>query len=328
LGLRNEEYGFIREPCREYLMKRLRKRIAWGLLAAVCLILFESGCLSGTTKDRSISGSAPEVTRTVTDDLGNQIRIPQKIERAVSLAPNLTEDVFAVGAGERLVGVTTYCDFPEEATKIQKVGDTLNPNIETIVALKPQIVLVSTASQLEAFSTTLADNGIAVYITNPKSLDDIFKDLTQLGDIFGTQNTAAKVVSDLTDRVASVTQTTVGTKPVRVFVQISKEPLFTIGKRSFLTEIVRRAGGGSVTENVETAYPNLSKETALALEPDVIILSDSPDNQEPNDAFKNSPAVKNGRIFRVNADLLSRPGPRLVNALEQIAADLKAVPTK
>jgi len=88
------------------------------------------------------------------------------------------------------------------------------------------------------------------------------------------------------------------------------------------------AGGGSVTENVETAYPNLSKETALALEPDVIILSDSPDNQEPNDAFKNSPAVKNGRIFRVNADLLSRPGPRLVNALEQIAADLKAVPTK
>jgi ABC-type Fe3+-hydroxamate transport system substrate-binding protein len=309
-------------------MKRLRKRIAWGLLAAVCLILFESGCRSGTTKDGSISGSAPEVTRTVTDDLGNQIRIPQKIERAVSLAPNLTEDVFAVGAGERLVGVTTYCDFPEEATKIQKVGDTLNPNIETIVALKPQIVLVSTASQLEAFSTTLADNGIAVYITNPKSLDDIFKDLTQLGDIFGTQNTAAKVVSDLTDRVASVTQTTVGTKPVRVFVQISKEPLFTIGKRSFLTEIVRRAGGGSVTENVETAYPNLSKETALALEPDVIILSDSPDNQEPNDAFKNSPAVKNGRIFRVNADLLSRPGPRLVNALEQIAADLKAVPTK
>ena len=292
------------------------------------LALIVAGCRSEEKKAASASESVPESMRTVTDDLGREVKIPQKIDRAVSLAPNLTEDVFAVGAGDRLVGVTTYCDYPEAAKKIQNVGDTLNPNIETIVALKPQIVLVSTASQLEAFSKILADNGIAVYITNPKSLDDIFKDLAQLGDIFGTQDTAAKVVGDLTDRVATITRAAAGKMPVRVFVQISKEPLFTIGKQAFVTEIVKRARGESVTANIETAYPNLSKETALALAPDVIILSDSPDNQEPNDAFKDSPAVKNARVFRVNADLLSRPGPRLVDALEQIARDLDAATRK
>ena len=303
------------------VMKRLKRQFVLGALTAAFVVLIGSSCRSEGEKATSMQERAPGGMRTVTDDLGREVKIPQKIERAVSLAPNLTEDVFAVGAGDRLVGVTSYFDYPEAAKKIQKVGDTLNPNIETIVALKPQIVLVSTASQLEAFSKALTDNGIAVYVTESKSLDDVFKNLIRLGDIFGTQDTAAKVVTDLKNRVASAARSD-NAKPVRVFVQISKEPLFTIGKQSFVTEIVNRAGGESVTENVETAYPNLSKETALALAPDVIVLSDSPDNQEPNDAFKESPAVKNGKVFRINADLLSRPGPRLVDALEQIARDI------
>ena len=107
-----------------------------------------------------------------------------------------------------------------------------------------------------------------------------------------------------------------------MFLQISKEPLFTIGKDSFLTDLIDRAGGISVTANVATAYPKLSKETALALNPDVIILSESEDNREPNDVFKNSPAVKNGQVFKINADIISRPSPRIVDALEQIARDL------
>ena len=104
--------------------------------------------------------------------------------------------------------------------------------------------------------------------------------------------------------------------------QISKEPLFTIGKESFLTEIIERAGGVSVTKNVETAYPKLSKETALALNPEAIILSDSEDNTEPNEVFKTSAAMRNGRVYKINADLISRPAPRIVDALEQIARDL------
>jgi ABC-type Fe3+-hydroxamate transport system, periplasmic component len=282
-------------------------------------ILLATGC---TEKESTNPLSKAADSRTIADDLGRPVTVPAKITRAISLAPSITESVFAVGAGDRLVGVTTYCDYPEDAKKIQKVGDTLSPNIETIVALKPQIVLVSTASQLEAFFKTLADNGIAVYATNPQNIDGIYRNLEQLGDIFGTSGRAGNTVSDLRSRVDRTEEKIVGAKPLRVFVQISKEPLFTVGKQAFVTGIIRQAGGESVTSNIETAYPNLSKETAMALEPEVIILSESPDNLEPNDVFKNSPAVKNGKVFRVSADLLSRPGPRLVDALEQIARDL------
>ncbi|MGH7783754.1 MAG: ABC transporter substrate-binding protein, partial [Candidatus Binatia bacterium] len=184
------------------------------------------------------------------------------------------------------------------------------------------VVLISTASQIEAFKNILEQNGIAVYVTNPGSLDGIFKNLEQLGELFGTNAQATALVNNLRERVDSVSKRVETDKPLRLFVQISREPLFTIGKESFMTAIVEKAGGQSVTADVETAYPKLSKETALALDPDAIILSASDDNREPNDVFKNSKAVKNGKVFSIGADLLSRPGPRLVDALEQIAKQL------
>lgn len=251
----------------------------------------------------------------VTDDLGRQILVGKPIDRVVSLAPSLTESIFAVGAGDKLVGVTTYCNYPEEARSKEKVGDTQTPNIERIVALKPDVVFVSTASQLEAFMNTLDDQGIAVYVMDAKSLNDIFEDLRTLGSLLGTEGSANALVADLDKRVKEISVS----EPVRVFVQISNEPLFTIGKDSFLTELVAKAGGISVTRDVPSGYPKLSKETASAMDPDVIILSDSEDNREPNAVFKSSDAVKNGRVYRIDADIISRPGPRLVDALEQIA---------
>ena len=292
-----------------------------GVFVLAMLVL--AGC-RGAANDNVANSAIPTVPmRVVTDDLGRTVNVPVKITRIVSLAPNLTENIFAVGAGDRLVGVTTFCNYPEQAKEIAKIGDTMNPNMELIVALKPDIVFVSTASQIEAFMKTLEVNGIAVYVTNPASLDGVLKNLTQLGDIFGTQEQTEKLVNDLQRRVAAANP-----PPAyllihpTVFVQISKEPLFTIGKSSFLTEIVARAGGHSVTADIDSAYPKISKETALALNPEIIILSDSEDNREPNDVFKSSTAVKNARVYKVNADLLSRPGPRLVDALEQIAKDL------
>ena len=261
-------------------------------------------------------------TREITDDLGHQVKLPETIERAVSLAPNLTEIVFAVGAGEKLVGRTSYDNFPLEAQKIPTVGDTLNPNIENIIALKPQIVLVSTASQIETFTSQLETQNIAVFVTNPNGLDDIYKSIYQIGEIFNKNEKAREVVDNLKQRVADIEARTATAENARVFLQISKEPLFTIGEESFLNDLINRAGGISVTGNVPTAYPKLSKETALALNPEVIILSDSEDNKEPNEVFKNSPALQNNKIFRINADLISRPGPRIVDALEQIARDL------
>jgi iron complex transport system substrate-binding protein len=274
--------------------------------------------------------------RRITDDLGRTVVVPVKVNRAISLAPSITENIFAVGGGDRLVGVTSYCNYPEAAQSIAKIGDTLNPNIERIVALKPDIVFVSTASQLEAFSSTLEENGIKVYVSNPVRLSAVYNDLMQLAVIFGTDPEAVKYVRGLEGRERAVSDKLgtywaedeseaaydrrVGTK--RVFLQISNEPLFTIGKDTFLNEVIELAGGRSVTSNVPSAYPKLSKETAMALNPDVIILSDSEDNKEPNVVFKDSPAVKNGRVYRINADIISRPGPRLVDAIEQIAGFL------
>ncbi len=261
-------------------------------------------------------------TRDVTDDLGRTIKIPPNIERAVSLAPNLTENIFAVGAGNKLVGVTSFCDYPAEAQNIAKIGDTINPNMETIIALKPQIVFVSTASQIETFTKTLEGQNINVFVTNPNDFEGVLRNLRQLGDVLGTPANAEKLIADLQNRVNAVTEKVKNQPKTKVFVQISKEPLFTIGKDSFITEIIERAGGESATKDVATAYPKLSKETALALNPGAIILSKSPDNLEPNEVFANSGAVKNNRVFRVSAAWLARPGPRIVDALEQIAKDL------
>jgi iron complex transport system substrate-binding protein len=261
-------------------------------------------------------------TREVRDELDRTVKIPQNVKRVVSLAPNLTESVFAIGAGDRLVGVTSYCNYPQEAAAIQKVGDTMSPNLETIIALKPDLVLVSTASQIETFSRTLESNGIAIYVTDPQTLDGVLKSLADLGALFGTEETAAGLVANLGQRFDAVRARVVDRQPKRVFVQISNEPLFTVGKGSFITELIRVAGGVSVTENIETAYPKISKETAMALEPDAILLSASADNTAANEVFRNSPAVRNRRVYSIDADLISRAGPRMVDAVEQIAQKL------
>ena len=289
----------------DFGLKKTRKA-SLLLLTAIVLALF--GCVHNAVD----MGPLEQRAREVRDDLGRTVRVPEKIERAISLAPSLTEIIFAIGAGDWLVGVTTYCDYPADTAKIEKVGDTQTPNIERIIALKPQIVFVSTASQLETFSQTLKEQGIAVYVTNPTSLAEVLANMRQLGDLFGTSADSEKAIATLNSRAERVRTAVSETETPRVFVQISNEPLFTIGKDSFLTALIEQAGGESATKDVGTAYPVLSKETAAALDPDVIFLSDSDDNREPSAALKDSKAVKEGRVYRINADILSRPGPRPV----------------
>ena len=256
------------------------------------------------------------------DDIGRSVQLPAEVDRVVSLAPSITEIVFAAGAGEKLVGDTTYCNYPPEAQAIEKVGDTQTPNIERIIALKPQLVLVSTASQLETFLGVLDQQGIGVYVVDVKGLDDIAASIRKIGKILGSIQAANASANDLETRISNVRRQMAvpDEQRPRVFLQISKEPLFTIGRSSFLTDLIRIAGGESVTLNIDSAYPKLSKETAVALDPQIIVLSESEDNKEPNDAFKSSRAMKNGRVLSINADIISRPGPRLVDALEKISA--------
>jgi len=249
-----------------------------------------------------------------------------RIERVVSLAPSLTEIVYAIGAGDRLVGDTEYCDYPSEAKRVAKVGDTLHPSAERIVALHPQVVLVSTASQLESFTTLLAEHQIAVFVMDAHDLEGVFHSIQDLGDLFNEQPRAEKLVANLRDRTAAVENAVNLRKRIRVFYQLSDRPLYTAGRDSFTTDLIRRAGGESVTANVPGAWPRFSDESALASQPEAIILPTGgaigTANSEVAEPLKKSAAVRSGRVYKINDDHLSRPGPRLVDGLEELARAL------
>jgi len=301
------------------------KRCRAALATALQILVVALAILSTTSCSRAPNQSAGSTaeTRDVTDEAGRRVRLPLKIERIVSLAPNLTEIVFAVGAGDRLVGRTRYCDYPPEVKNVAEIGDTMTPSIERVIALKPQVVLVSTASQLEAFTKQLDQQKIAVYVTNPRSLDEVLRSITTLGDLFGTRDRAEKLVADLGLRADAVTAAVGATKPITVFYQVSDEPLYTIGRESYLTDLVQRAGGVSVTADVANAFPRFSDEAALAARPEAIILptggSMGTANSTVAASLKNSPAALNNRVYKINEDHLQRPGPRLVDGLEEMA---------
>ncbi len=244
----------------------------------------------------------------------------------ITLAPNLTEIVFAVGAGDRVVGNTSYCDYPEQAMSITKVGDTLQPSLERIIALRPQVVLVSTASQLEVFTQQLQSQNIAVFVTDPHDLDGVFRSIEQLGRMLGQEQRATAVVQKLRERTNMVQERVKQEPPVRVFYQVSGEPLYTAGHDAFVTDLMRRAGAASVTADVPGAWPRFSNESALAAKPDAIILptggSMGAANANVAEALRNSPAVRAGRVYKINDDHLARPGPRSVDGLEEMARAL------
>ncbi|MEZ5308156.1 MAG: helical backbone metal receptor [Pyrinomonadaceae bacterium] len=283
------------------------------VLLLVLLVGFLSSC---ETKER-LEDAARSATRVVADDLGQKVTLPARVRKVVSLAPNLTEIVFAVDGGDRLVGVTSFCNYPERATKIAKVGDTLRPNTEAIVALKPDVVLVSTASQLEAFSKVLEQRKIAVVVTNPDSIDGVMKSIELVSKVLGTEEKGRAVEKETREKIDEAKRLMRGKRP-KAFVQID-ESLFTVGRGSFITDALQKLGMEVLTADIPEAYPRISSERALALDPELIVISESPGNEKPNTAFARSAAVRNGNVIRIDADKLSRPGPRVADALLELA---------
>jgi iron complex transport system substrate-binding protein len=282
------------------------------------LLLMFVGCASSKAPT---TGNASR--RHIVDDSGVSVSLPASVERVVSLAPNLTEIVFAVGAGNRLVGRTSYCDYPAEAKSVAEVGDTLHPSLERIIALKPQVVLVSTASQLEAFTKQLQGHDIAVFVTDPHDLEGVFQSIEQIGEILGQTNNAKEVLEKLRTRAIAVQEKVKDAVRVRVFYQLSEKPLYTAGKDSFVNDLIRRAGGISVSGDVPGAWPRYSDESALATRPEAIILPSGGSmgdiNTKVAKPLEESPAALQGRVYKINGDHLVRPGPRALDGLEEMA---------
>jgi iron complex transport system substrate-binding protein len=296
--------------------------LRFNLIFALALIV-SAFALSCSSRREAAAPTATTEMREVTDEAGKRVRVPAHPQRIITLAPNLTEIVYAIGAGDQLVGNTTFCDYPPEAKQVTKVGDTLQPNIERIIALRPDVIFVTTASQLETFTKQLSERGIAVFVTDPHDLEGVFRSIKTLGDLLGQQEQAEKLVGNLRARAAAV-EDAVRVRPVvTVFYQVSPSPLWTAGRRSWITDLIRRAGGKSVTAEVEGEWMRYSDEAAMASRPEAIIMATSDsmngEKMEVAAALQKSPAALDKHVYGINGDFLSRPGPRLVDGLEQMA---------
>jgi len=188
------------------------------------------------------------------------------------------------------------------------------------------VVFVSTASQLEAFTSELEAHHIAVYVTDSRDLEGVFRSMERIADVLEKRQQADDLIKQLKARVAVVEDKVKSRPPVRVFYQVSDEPLYTIGRDAFITDLIKRAGGISVTAEVPGAWPKYSAESALAARPEAIVLptggSMGNANSSVASALKRSPAVASGRVYKINEDHLSRPGPRSVDGLEELARAL------
>jgi iron complex transport system substrate-binding protein len=258
--------------------------------------------------------------REFTDEIGRRVRVPDHPARIVSLAPSVTETLFALGLGERIVGVTTYCNYPPEAAQKEKIGDTQRPSIEKIVALKADLVIASTASQLEQFVRSLEQIGIPIYVSNPRNLDGVLESINHIGDLTGVPSRAQELRAKLTERIAKITSQVNNAGRPRVLFLIGSEPLITVGGNTFVNDLITRAGGQSISADQQADYPQFSLETAIARQPEIIFFQVGGENL-PN-RLKGTPAARAGRVAHIDDDLLLRPGPRVVDGFEQMAAQI------
>lgn len=275
---------------------------------------------------------AEPLTVTVVDDLDRTVSVAVPALRVVSLAPNLTETLFAVGAGEQVVGVTMFCDYPEEALTRTQVGgftsDTIS--IEQIIALDPDLVLATGGFQLETIQA-LEPLGIPVIALDPNRLDTVMEMIQLVGQLTGHDDEAELVVADMEQRVAAVVDTAAGIpaeERLTVYWQIWDEPLMSAGPSAFPGQLIELAGGSNVFGDSGEFYPMVSAEEVVSRDPQVIMGPNSHGDRLTIETFQQRPgwteieAVVNGRIHVVDDNIISRAGPRLVDALEAIAQAL------
>jgi iron complex transport system substrate-binding protein len=278
-----------------------------------------------------IVGIRPLVGRTVTDETGRSVNVPDHPQRLISLAPSVTEIVYALGRGDRLVGDTEYCDYPPEAKRKPHVGAVLNPSLEQIVALKPDLVLGIAEANRRETAEQLDRLGIPLYGLTAHTMDDMLRSVDDLGDLLGREAEAGALIERLQNRIQAVAERVKGRPRPKVLFVVWYQPLVTAGPHTFISDVIRRAGGQSVTDDVREEWPRLSLEEALHRDPDIILFPRSESFAPSLEEFPKLPgwrdfrAVKNSRLYFI-PDTIVRPCPRLVDALEEVARVLHPEP--
>lgn len=300
--------------------------MALALLGAACSQTAPSPSSSVSPTSGGLESSFPI---TVTDDDGIEVTIPAEPERIVTFAPSLTEIVYALGLGDRLVGVSgPYDDYPPEATRIEQVGGAgefgVDPNVERVVALEPDLFLAIAGG--DAWKAELRDLGVAVVTLNATDLEDLLADIETVGRITGATSEAAALVEDMAARAEAVEAA--ATERVSCFFEVYYPPLTTVGPNTFLYDLLERAGCDPVTADAASDYPEWSVEDLVAEAPQVYLATPesakSPAAVARRPGFEAIRAVADGRVVLVDGDLVTRPGPRIVDGLELLAQALHA----
>lgn len=272
----------------------------------------------------ALLAASAALARDVTDQTGRRVNVPDHPQRIVSLAPSITETLYALGLGDRLVGDTDYCDYPSEARAKPHVGAMLNPNMEMIVALKPDLLLGTDEANRRETADQLAHLGIPLYGVTAHTVEETLQSLEDLGRVLDWEQPTGKLVAGLRGRVEAVTKRAQRLERPKVLFVVWYRPLITAGKQTFLADVIRRAGGVSMSDDLKGEWPHMSLEEVLKRNPDVILFprteAFAPGLEEFHNlpGWKELPAVKGHRMYLVSETIM-RPCPRLIDALEELA---------
>jgi iron complex transport system substrate-binding protein len=272
----------------------------------------------------AVSLAAPAAAFTTRDMLGREVTLVAAPTRIVSLVPSVSEILFALGAEARLVGVTDFCDYPPAARGKPSVGGMVNPNLEVLLTLRPDMVVATTEGNREETFAQLKRLGIPTYLVAAHQLRDVTLLVTRLGELTDHRAAAAALVARLEGRIEAVRKAVAPFPRPRVLYVLWPEPLIVPGREALVTELIRLAGGDSITAADADAYPRYSLEAAVAKAPEVILLANHGNSSGPIDRERwqrltDLPAVRAGRLHSVDGSLLHRYGPRVVDGLEQLA---------
>ena len=267
----------------------------------------------------------PSFGETFRDALGRTITLKGTPKRIVSLAPSLTEILYSLGLGARIVGVTRFSTYPPEAGLKPKVGSYIDLNAEKIISLVPDLVIGTVDGNQPGVVELLGEAGIQVFIVNPRNVRQVLGTIASIGEVCGIAERADIIVGQLTGRLNRITNRIASRKKPLVFLQINVRPIMTVNRDTFHHDLIRLAGGRNMTEDEPITYPRISLEEVIRREPEVIIIS----SMERGGRFERArrewltwrsiPAVKNNRVRLINSDLIDRPSPRIIEGLEAMA---------
>nr|WP_243414631.1 cobalamin-binding protein [Sporosalibacterium faouarense] len=259
----------------------------------------------------------------IEDGFGNKVTLDGKPWRIISLAPNHTEILFKLGLGNRIVGVDSYSDYPAEAKEIEKVGDSETINIEKIIELDPDLV-IQYGPGAEDVNKSLRDAGITLLSYEPESIDDVINLITELGKITDTMRTAKMETVVMQSKLEYITQVVEDAEKTKVFYEVWNDPLMTAGPGTFLNELITLAGGENIAADAEEGYPLFDTEQLIEKNPDVYIATKDSDKEEiiNRPGYDEINAINNDRIYLLEPNIISRPGPRIVDGLELMAKTL------